>query len=200
MRALPSTSGDVFERAVGADLDVVASNYIEAAGPCGDGVVFEKLPLNYLYAGSIHMALPQSKMVVVRRGAVDNCFAMFSTLFGAAYPFSYDLGDLAAYYAAYDALVSHWTACLPDQILEVGYEAFVQDPAATGPVIARHVGLDWQAAMLKIEDNATSSVTESAAQIRRPIYQSASGRWRNYATHLKPLTVMLKAQGISLEP
>ena len=198
--ALPTGPGDIFERAAQADLDRVASTYAQAAGPSADEVVVEKLPLNYLYAGSIHMALPQAKIVVVRRGAVDNCFAMFSTLFGAAYPFSYDLADLAAYYAAYDALVSHWKACLPDQILEVGYEAFVQDPAATGPVIARHAGLDWRGSMVKIENNATPSATESAAQIRRPIYKSAAGRWRNYAAHLKPLIEFLDARGLPLEP
>ena len=201
LRNLPASADDVFWRAAQADLDKVASAYANAVGHSADPrLVLEKLPLNYLYAGSIHMALPRSKIILVRRGAVDNCFAMFSTLFGTAYPFSYDFGELAAYYAAYDALVSHWKSCLSDQLLEVSYEDFVRDPAGIGPVVASHLVLDWRPEMLKIENNATSSATESAAQIRRPIYRSAVGRWRNYSDHLKPLIHALASQGVPIEP
>ena len=43
--------------------------------------------------------------MLVRRSPLDSCFAMYRTLFGDAYPFSYDFEELARYYAAYEALI-----------------------------------------------------------------------------------------------
>jgi hypothetical protein len=34
--------------------------------------------------------------------------------------------------------------------------------------------------------------TASASQVRRPIYQDARGRWKNYETHLTPLLKALE--------
>lgn len=159
----------------------------------------EKLPFNYLYLGSIHMALPGSKIILVKRNAIDNCFAMFSTLFGAGYPFSYDLDELVAYHAAYAALTDHWKRLLPDQVLEVSYETFVGSPALWGPRIAAHIRVEWRDRMLNIEDNKLASATASATQVRRPIYQSAAGRWRNYAKHLRRLIDGLRAVGVAID-
>ena len=40
-------------------------------------------------------------------------------------------------------------------------------------------------------------MTASAAQICRPIYRTAAGRWRNYKVHLRPLLDLLEAGGIN---
>lgn len=199
LQALAEKGSDVFERAARSDPMRIATDYARRAGaPPAGGLVLEKLPINYLYVGSIHMAMPNSKILLVRRNPMDNCFAMFSTLFGSGYPFSYDLNDLADYYVAYAKLTQHWLRNLPDQILEVSYDAFVEHPQAVGPAIAQHVGLDWTPGMLRIEDNRSASATESAAQIRRPIYKTAAGRWRNYAKQLQPLSDALIAAGVDL--
>ena len=41
-------------------------------------------------------------------------------------------------------------------------------------------------------------MTASAAQIRRPIYGSSSGRWRSYRSHLEPLIGALRHRGVVL--
>jgi hypothetical protein len=58
------------------------------------------------------------------------------------------------------------------------------------------MGIAWDDAMVRIERNKTASATASAAQIRRPIYRTAAGRWRNYERHLRPLLDLLEAGGI----
>src|SRR5262249_51204236 len=100
MRALMAASashcGDVFERAAAADSNVVAANYEKfASGISTCEKIVEKLPMNYLYLGAIRRALPRAKLLLVRRSPLDSCFAMYRTLFGTAYPFSYDFEDLA---------------------------------------------------------------------------------------------------------
>ena len=55
---------------------------------------------------------------------------MYRTLFGEAYPFSYDFEDLARYYARLRALMSHWRASFGEGFNEIVYEDLVGEPAA----------------------------------------------------------------------
>jgi hypothetical protein len=189
----------VFQRAAFADPGVVGDNYDQYAGAgAGDDSIVEKLPMNYLYAGAIHRALPGAKILLVRRSPLDSCFAMYRTLFGDAYPFSYDLNDLGRYYAAYERLMNHWRAVLGERLHEVVYEDLVREPARVGAGIARYCGFDWTDAAVDIQNNRSVSLTASAAQVRRPIYGSSSGRWRHYRRHLGPLIDTLRRNGIAL--
>jgi LPS sulfotransferase NodH len=191
--------GDVFARAAAADPDAVAAGYARFANPGrSDEHIIEKLPMNYLYLGAIHRALPEARILSIRRSALDSCFAMYRTLFGDAYPFSYDLEDLGRYYAAYDRLMTHWRALLGDRLHEVVYEDIVRDPRRIGARIAEHCGLEWSDAAVEIQRNQSVSLTASAAQIRRPIYGSSSGRWRHYRRHLGGLIATLRARAIAL--
>jgi hypothetical protein len=154
--------------------------------------------MNYLYVGAIRNALPQAKLLLVRRAPIDSCFAMYRTLFGVAYPFSYDFEDLARYYAAYERLVAHWRDSCGEAMHEVEYEELVKSPPSVGAGVARYCGLDWQDQAVDVHKSASVSYTASAAQIRRPIYGSSSGRWRHYRKHLEPLVSALRRQRITV--
>jgi len=191
--------GDVFQRAAAADPDAVATNYARRAGAGGAAErIIEKLPLNYLYVGAIRRALPEARVLVVKRSPLDSCFAMYRTLFAAGYPFSYHLEELGRYYAAYERLLDHWRSVLGGALYEVVYEDLVREPKRTGAAIAAHCGLAWSDAAVDIQNNKSVSLTASAAQIRRPIYGSSSGRWRHYRRHLEPLIHTLRGHGVSL--
>lgn len=199
LRHAAATGGDVFERAAQADFAAVADEYAHLAG--GDdhpGPIIEKLPFNYLYVGAILRAFPRTPIVWVRRDPVDSCFAMYRTLFGAAYPFSYDFDELARYYAAYDRLMRHWTALFGERLIPVDYERLVAEPATIAPWLAERCGLVWDDDALDITQNRTPSLTASAAQVRGGIYTSSSGIWRNYGAHLAPLREKLIANGIAV--
>jgi tetratricopeptide (TPR) repeat protein len=195
-RAGPDAA-DVFARAARADWSAVAAGYIRLAGAVSPGEsVVEKLPINYLYLGAIHRALPRARLVLVSRSPLDVCFAMYRTLFGEAYPFSYDFQDLARYYAAYATLIAHWRNTLGESIHEVRYEELVHDPLRTGVSLARACGLEWKDSAVEVEKNAAVSFTASASQARRPIYRSSTGRWRRYRTQLEPLIAALRRAGV----
>jgi len=189
---------DLFARAAAADPARVAAGYRRLAGVTGTEAVIEKMPLNYLYLGAIRRALPHARLLLLRRSPLDSCFAMYRTLFGAAYPFSYELTELARYCGAYERLVAHWRAALGQDLHEVVYEELVADPRTVGARIAGHCGLAWDEAAIEIQNNRAVSLTASAAQVRRPIYGSSSGRWRHYAAHLRPLIEGLRSQGVAL--
>jgi hypothetical protein len=193
MAAAARDRGDVFAGAAAADPVSVATGYAQLADRDGQpGSIIEKLPMNYLYLGAIHRALPGAKLVLVNREPLDSCFAMYRTLFGEAYPFSYDFDDLAKYYAAYERLVNHWRTCLGDALCEITYDDLVSDPALVGASVAKHCGLQWREQAVEIQNRSVVSQTASAAQIRRPIYSSSKGRWRRYRKHLEPLVQALR--------
>jgi tetratricopeptide (TPR) repeat protein len=205
-RLVPSPAGsasdsqdDVFARAAAADPVAVGARYAALAGRAAQGgKIVEKLPMNYLYLGAIHRALPGAQLVLLQRDPLDSCFAMYRTLFAAAYPFSYDLRELARYYAACERLIEHWRRCLDARLFEVRYEQLVERPNAIGSQLARHCGVTWDARALEVDRHTGVSLTASAAQVRRPIYGTSSGRWRHYRAALAPLIATLRECGVAL--
>ena len=190
---------DIFARAAAAPADAVAANYARAANVHGStDRIIEKLPMNYLYLGAVGRALPDARILGVRRSPLDSCFAMYRTLFGEAYPFSYDMAELARYYAAYERLMNHWRRVLGGRLHEIVYEELVKDPHRVGAAAAAYAGLSWSEAAVDIQRNAAVSLTASAAQVRRPIYGTSSGRWRHYRAHLGPLIQALRSHGVAL--
>lgn len=195
----PSVGGNIFDRAARADFSAVAAEYrVLAGGEEFPGAIIEKLPFNYLYIGAILRAFPTAPLIWVRRDPLDSCFAMFRTLFGAAYPFSYDFEELARYYAAYDRLMRHWTTLYGDRLIAVDYETLVAAPAEQAPRLAQRCGLDWRISALDIRKNQSVSLTASAAQVRDGIYTSSAGIWRSYGEHLAPLRDALERHGIAV--
>jgi tetratricopeptide (TPR) repeat protein len=191
--------GDVFARAAAADPVAVGAGYARLAEPGAPAErIVEKLPLNYLYLGAIARALPEARILLVSRSPLDSCFAMYRTLFAAGYPFSYDLAELGRYYAAYQQLMNYWRGALGGRVHEIVYEDLVSEPRRIGETIASYCGLPWRDAALDIQNNRSASLTASAAQVRRPIYGSSSGRWRHYRAHLQVLIDTLRAHAISI--
>ncbi len=197
LAAAPAAGSDVFARCSAADGGRIATRYRELAGLATGVKVIDKLPMNYLYVGAIRQALPGATLLLVERSPLDACFAMFRTLFGAAYPFTYEFGELARYYAAYARLIQHWQRLFGDWMVRVRYADLVSDPARQGAAIARSAGLAWNDEAIHIERNAGVSTTASASQIRQPIYQSSVGRWRHYRAHLQPLVDALRVAGVT---
>lgn len=186
-------------RALEVDTVELGRDYLAAAKyRVGEASKFtDKLPLNYLYAGLIFRALPRARVIALRRHPMDVCYAMYKTLFGAAYPFSYDLEDIARYYVAWDKLMRHWADTLGDAMLPVDYEALISDRWNVTQRILHHCGLDWEEQCLSPHEHGGAVMTASAAQVRRPVYTSSLHLWRRFAEELEPLAKHLRGNGIS---
>lgn len=156
--------------------------------------ITDKLPANFLLAGMIHLMFPRGHIVHVRRDPMDTCFSCFETLFEARnLPFSYDLGEIGRYYRAYEELMAHWRAVLPEgAMLEVQYADLVNDFEAQARRIVAYCGLEWNDRCLRFHTTQRSVHTVSLHQVRQPVYKSAVGRWRPYAKHLGPLVDALR--------
>jgi len=188
-----STSATIGYRQLG-------ENYINGTRPLtGKTLHFiDKLPFNYLYAGLIHQALPQARIISLRRNPMDSCYSMYKQLFRDAYPFSYNQQDLAAYYLAYHRLMEHWENVIPGVIHSVSYENLVRDTEGETRRMLEHCGLDWQDQCLEFHKNTTASTTASATQVRQKVYSSSVGKWRAYESQLMPLRHALESAGIDI--
>lgn len=184
------------------DFRQLGENYIYSTRPTTGHTrhFIDKLPFNYLYAGLIHRALPGCKIISLRRHPMDSCYSMYKQLFRDAYPFSYDLDDLAEYYLAYDRLMRHWNSVMPGVIHSVGYENLVSDTAGVARRLLQHCGLEWQDQVLEYHSNRSASTTASATQVRQKVYTSSVGKWECYATELAPLKRRLEQAGIDCSP
>ena len=159
----------------------------------------DKLPLNSLYIGLIRLALPDAKIIHVKRHPLDTCYAIYKQLFTSGYPFSYDLAELAQYYIAHHELMEHWQAVLPDVMYQINYEDVVDDVYGQAQKLIAHCGLDWQNACASFEKNAAPSTTASASQVRQGIYKSSKYRWQRYQQQLEPVRNTLEKAGISCD-
>lgn len=190
---------DLVKLSAGLDFQKLGEAYIESTRPfTGHTARFiDKMPLNYLYIGLIHLALPKAKIINLKRNPLDTCYAVYKQLFVDAYPFSYDLDELGRYYIAYYRLMEHWNSVLPGVIHTVEYESLVDDLETHARALLEFCDLDWQPQCLNFHESTEASTTASTTQVRRPVYKSSVGKWRSYEKQLQPLISVLEAAGIT---
>jgi len=176
----------------------VAANYISNVSAERHRTI-DKLPMNVLNVGAIVRAFPSAKIIITDRSPLDNLYAMYKTLFEDAYPFSYDLMELARYYVGYRALVSHWLMHYPRQVKRVSYEALVADTQATMRDVANFVGVKFDDCMLDPTGNRSVSTTASAVQVRQPIHQKSFGSWKRMESDMQVCQRVLEQAGLSAD-
>lgn len=181
-----------------ADMQTIGRRYIERTRPfTGHTPRFvDKHPLNYLNIGVIRLALPWAKIIHVRRTPLDACYAIYKFLFNEAYGWSYDLDEIAGYYIGYRQLMEHWRMVIPDSIIDFTYEDVVEDLEGEARKLIDAIGLQWEPACLEFHENTAATMTGSAVQVRKQVYASSVGRWRDYEKQLEPVARKLEAAGI----
>ncbi|HET8697746.1 MAG TPA: sulfotransferase [Gammaproteobacteria bacterium] len=195
---------DTLERAASLDFAALGDRYVDSTRPLTGAKprFVDKLPLNYFYLGLIRLALPNAKIVCVRRGALDTCVSNFRQLFATGfsyYNYANDLRDLGRYYAGFARLMAHWERVLGPAMLSVQYEELVRNCEPQTRRLLEFCGLAWEPECLRFYENAAPVATASAVQVRAPLNDKSIGRWRRYAAHLEPLCEALTAEGLPID-
>lgn len=183
------------------DISTLGQRYCDGIAGFGNSSdrLVDKTPLNFLFLGLIHLALPGAKIIHLRRQPMDVCYAIYKTLFRAGYPFSYSLQETGRYYIAYSRLMSHWREIIPESFLEVDYENVVSDLEGETRRMLAYLDLPWEAACLDFHHHHGPAATASAAQVRQPVYSSSVGLWRKYEQQLTPFANKLREHGIEID-
>ena len=162
----------------------------------GRAFVTEKQNPNFVLLGPIAKALPQARLLHMRRDPADTCFSNLRTLFTNEAAYSYDQIEMADYCKAYHDLMQHWRDVLPGRVLDIDYNAMVSEPEAQARRVAEHCGFDFRADMLQVGRRSGMVATASSNQVRQGILTNRGGLWRAYERHLGPMLERLAAHGL----
>jgi len=194
-----NNAAEAFGRLGGADatpdyVNRVAAEYtmvLRRIAPTARRVT-DKQPGNFLWIGLFHLAFPKGRIIHCRRHPVDTCLSNYFANFSSPMPFTYDKGHLAFYYRCYRRLMQHWREVLPrDAMLEVDYEELVADRERVTRQMIDFIGLEWNDACMRPEDNRRAVKTASMWQARQPTYTTSVERWRRYEPWLGELRELL---------
>lgn len=181
---------ETFQLAASSDLSGIGEAYIQNTQERANGsrYMVDKMPLNFFYAGLIHKALPNARIISLRRGAMDSCLSNFRQLFSTRYSYynyTFDLEDTAIFYRLYDDLMSHWRSVLPpERFLEIHYEDIVSDQENQTRKLLNFCELEWDEACMRFHENTAPVSTASSVQVRQPLYSGSIGRWKRYGGKL----------------
>ena len=204
-RMTGTSSGDVLdqetlEQSLHLDMLQLGESYIASTRPrTGHTAWFiDKLPLNFMYLGLLRLALPQAKLICLRRDPMDTCLSNYRQLFAVNYKYyhyNYDLMDCGRYYQRFDRLMRHWGEVMPGAVHELHYEQLVAEPERVSRELLAFCELPWETQCLDFYSGKASVATPSATQVRQPIYNSSVDRWRRYGDAMQPLYDMLSSAG-----
>lgn len=147
----------------------------------------DKNVANWPLLGAARLMLPGAKIIQCHRDPVETCFSCYRHLFRHGVHYSYDLDEMAEYYRDYERLSAFWLAGHPRQILDLPYEALVQEPEAQIRRLLAFCELPFDAACLAPHQTRREVLsTASAAQVRQPI-QRDTRHSTPYLEMLRPL-------------
>ncbi|MBP0484021.1 tetratricopeptide repeat-containing sulfotransferase family protein [Sagittula salina] len=170
-------------RADAAGLTAFRAAYFEAVAPLAQGRAFvtDKMPHNFRYAGLIAAAFPEAKIVHVTRDARAVCWSNLAHYFVAeGLGYANDAADVVGFHGLYREMMDFWEKRWPGRIRVLDYEALVENPEAETRALISDLGLPWDEACLRPEDNRRAVQTASTAQVRRRVYKGSSAAWKRY--------------------
>ncbi len=194
-------STNLVELAADMDYAALGRAYIESTQKLRGSTphFVDKLPSNFLFVPIILKALPNAKIVQLRRDPMDACFSSFKQLFADAYPHSYDQREMARHHARYYHLANTWRTRFQDRFREVSYEDIASNFEPNARALINYLGIPWEDACLTFHEHKTAVATASSVQVRRPAHTESIGRWRRYERQLQDMRDELQKHSVPLE-
>lgn len=161
--------------------------------------ITDKRPDNYLHLGLLKSLFPKTRIIYTSRNPLDNCLSVFFLRLGNAMNYATDLGNTAHYLKQCRHLMDHWKQMFGRNIFEVNYDDLVRDPRPVIENMLEFCGLDWSDNCLEFHRLDNIVKTASVWQVRQPLYQKSSGRWRNHEKQLASVKNKLFVEGLITE-
>ncbi len=154
----------------------------------------DKTLSNIRLIGAIHKALPEARIIHVRRHPLDTCWSIYRHhLLGAMFDYGHNLGELGYYYRMYLRLMQHWRDVLPANVMyELDYEQLVADPEGETRKLLEACELEQNERCLRFYESSHAVRTASFMQVRQAVNDASVGAWQRYEHNLQPLLRILK--------
>ena len=157
----------------------------------------DKMPHNFLYIGLILKALPEAKIIHVKRDPAATCWSNFKHYFTSeGLGYSYDLDDTRSYYKMYQELMEFWDTIYGDRIYHLYYERLTVEQEIETKKLIEHLELPWEDACLSPQKNKRRVRTASQQQVRKKVYAGSSQNWREFKPYLDGVFSQLELPSI----
>ncbi len=163
-------------------------------------MLIDKRPDNFLHIGLIKRMFPGARIIHTTRAPLDTMLSVYFLHFDDSISYGHRLDDIAHWFGQYRRLMAHWRGLYPDDIHDISYDDVVRAPEPTIASLLEFCGLGWEDAVLSPQQAGGTVRTASLWQVRRPLHQRSSGRWRNYASELIALRGELGVFAADLDP
>jgi tetratricopeptide (TPR) repeat protein len=158
-------------------------------------VFVNKNALNTIDIGLINYLFPEAKVIFALRDPRDVVLSCFMQSFGLA-PATVHMLSWEGAARLYSDVMGLWLDIrkrLTLHYLEIRYEDAVEDFRDQYHRLFRLLGLEWHPDVAHFyEKNGRKVIsTPSFAEVTKPVYKTAAGRWRNYERHFQSVMVHL---------
>ena len=179
------------------ELDTLRDFYLQRAQQRGlfdgDARFFtDKMPLNEMHLGLIHLLFPQAPLVHMIRHPLDIMVSAMSNLFTHGGFCGSELETAAEHLVLSNSLVAHYRKVMDLRYKAVRYEDIVDDQETTMRGVFDFVGVKFDEKALNFEENVRYARTASYAQVTEKLYDRSRYRYRHYLKHLEPALPILQ--------
>jgi tetratricopeptide (TPR) repeat protein len=155
----------------------------------------DKTLTNWQTLGAIRRMLPGARIVHCQRDPLETAWSCYKHNFASDQLYSYEIGELAAFFGDATRAMHLWTARYPGWILAHRLETLIADAEAATVALLAHCGLAFDPACLRFHEVEREVRTASAAQVRAPLRADTSIA-RHYGQRLDRLRAALVSSGV----
>jgi tetratricopeptide (TPR) repeat protein len=158
--------------------------------PLSGRLLLDKNPSLTALIPAFARLFPEARFLVALRDPRDVCLSCFMQPLPLGQVSAMYL-DLATTVEEYASMMGLWLAMAPrlsSPALEVRYEEMVEDLESTTRRVLGFLGVGWDASVLRFDEHARQKLVRSPtyAQVTKPVFKGAVGRWRHYQKYLEP--------------
>lgn len=183
-----ANSNNIYNQSVSSESILeVRKNYLIQLEKVSHGKLFvtDKMPQNFQHISILLKALPEAKVIHVKRDPAATCWSNFKHYFSKnALGYSYDLKDVVNYFKLYQDLMDFWDQQYNDQIYHLDYDKLVVEQDTETRKLIEYLELGWEDDCLFPHHNKRSVKTASQQQVREKVYANSSQAWRKFEPYL----------------
>jgi tetratricopeptide (TPR) repeat protein len=162
------------------NIDIIrcAESYLRLTDGIGGVHFVDKLPDNVNMVGFIKILFPNSRIIFCRRDRRDVSLSCWQTNFSVI-EWANNFDDISNKFHNFNRVVKHWEAIGIDWF-DLSYEDLVSDFDSKVQALLNFVGVGYESSCLDFHRIKGYVRTASVSQVRKPLYASSVGRWKNY--------------------
>ena len=159
-----------------------------------ENVITDKWPLNFRSIGFILSAIPEAKIIHLKRDERATCWSIYKHYFSdTGNGWAYNFDDLAEFYKLYSELMRYWHEMFPGKVYDISYEDLTTNQEDETRKLLEYCELEWDQNCLDFHKNKRAVDTASVLQVRQKMYQGSSEAWKEHEEYLQPLTKALSS-------